>query len=91
MPDAIVALQPYLHLQNLTKRIFVTKSCSDAVSFVILTGNTKSDWELFLKKIQGEFGFAAGSSIKVSLAEVNVTITSGDHLQANDKVVVEEI
>ena len=31
MPDAIVALQPYLHLQNLTKRIFVTKSGSDVL------------------------------------------------------------
>ena len=77
--------------QQITKRIFVSQSGLDAASIVVLNGNTENDWEQFLAKIRREFGFVEESSIKISLADVNIVITEADQLQSNDKVIAEQI
>ena len=85
-----VTQQP-LSQQQITKRIFVSQSGLDAASIVVLNGNTENDWEQFLAKIRREFGFVEESSIKISLADVNIIITEADQLQSNDKVIAEQI
>ena len=85
-----VTQQP-LSQQQITKRIFVSQSGLDAASIVVLNGNTENDWEQFLAKIRREFGFVEESSIKISLADVNIVITEADQLQSNDKVIAEQI
>ena len=77
--------------QQITKRIFVSQSGLDTASIVVLNGNTENDWEQFLAKIRREFGFVEESSIKISLADVNIVITEADQLQSNDKVIAEQI
>ena len=85
-----VTQQP-LPQQQVTKRIFVSQSGLDAASIVVLNGNTENDWEQFLAKIRREFGFVEESSIKISLADVNIVVTEADQLQSNDKVIAEQI
>jgi len=71
------------------KRIFVSvyKDPTD-FKIVMLKGNLTADWDRFLKEVRGKLDIPpTASSLQMSLADNNITVTGAAELESGDKII----
>jgi len=71
------------------KRIFVAEAGSSSFVIVQLQGDSENSWMAFLEEIRQSLDLPMGSNLKLSLAEINASVTSPSQLQSNDRIFVQ--